>query len=166
MSVMILRDVSIGSVLKSMESPSLREGNDTIDVAEVFGLDHYCTRTPEGLDRLHDAIRTFVMRCIFFNHEAYRLRYKTDEVCEPVTAERLDALYNMGKVVSRAQLFMTLHCIDYNADLHDYLDTEAYAAYELRETFEQWQKQLRKLICALADVIAWRVAHEEGCKWG
>lgn len=163
---MILRDISMGSVLKSMESPSLREGYDTIDVAEVFGLDRYCNRTPEGLDRLHDAIRTFVMRCIFFNHEAYRLRYKTDEVCEPVTAERLDALYNMGNVVSRAQLFVTLECIDYNADLHDYLDEEAYAAYELRETFEQWQKQLHDLVKRLAYVIAWRQAHTENCQWG
>lgn len=165
MSVAILRDESFGNVLKSLDSPSLREGNDTIDVADVFGMDRYVTRTPEGLDRLHDAIRTFVMRCIFFNHEAYRLRYKTDEVCVPVTAERLDALYNMGKVVSLAQLFMTLHCIAYNGDIHDYLDEDDYAAYELRETFEQLQATLKILTAALAETIAWRVAHEENCEW-
>lgn len=165
MSVAILRDTSFGNVLKSMESPSLREGNDAISVEKVFGLDRYQIRTLEGLYRLHDAIRTFMMRCVFFNHEAYRLRYGTDEVCEPVTAEQLDALYNMGKVVSRAQLFKTLHCIDYNSDIRDYLNAEGYAAYELRETFEQWQKQLKELIGALADIIAWRVAKNEGCEW-
>ena len=153
-------------MLKSMESPSLREGYDTIDVAEVFGLGSYCTRTPEGLDRLRDAIRTFVRRCIFFNCEAYRLCYETDEVCEPVTAERLDVLYNMGKVVSRAQLFETLECIDYNTDLHDYLDEEAYAAYDLREAFDQWQAQLHDLTKRLAYVIAWRQAYTENCQWG
>lgn len=165
MSVAILRDKSFGNVLKSMSSYSLREGSDTVDVAEVLGTGE--TRTPEGLDRLWDAVRLFVRRAILFNNEAYRLRYPKENVpvAEPVSLEQLSALENMGEVVSRAQLFMTLECIDYNSDVTDYLSEERFKAYPLHDTFLEWQGQLKDMTGRLANVIAYRKAHDENCEW-
>ena len=163
---MILRDKSFGNVLKSMSSYSLREGRDIVDVAKVFGISD--TRTPEGLDRLWDAVCLFVRRAILFNNEAYRLRYPKENVpvAEPVSLERLLTLENMGEVVSRAQLFMTLECIDYNSDVTDYLGEEQFKAYPLHDTFLEWRGQLKDMTGRLANVIAYRMAHDENCEWG
>ena len=165
MSVGILRDKSFGNVLKSMSSYSLREGRDTVDVAKVFGISD--TRTPAGLDRLWDAVGLFVRRAILFNNEVYRLRYPKENVpvSEPVTLEQLLTLEEMGEVVSRAQLFMTLECIDYNSDVTDYLSEDEFEAYPLHDTFVEWQGQLKDMTSRLANVIAFRVAHEENCEW-
>lgn len=163
MSVMILQDVSMGCVLKTLESPSIRTGGrHTIDMGTAMGLPFHNPNHLYEYDRLSEAVRLFVQRCIFFNNEAHRLRYG-GEVCEPVTKEQLDALYNMGKVVSRAQLFKTLVCIDYNADIEDYIHIEDY---ELRDTFKSWKATMERLINAVAYAIAWEQTDAEGCKWG
>ena len=163
MSVAILRDTSFGNVLKTLESPSIRtDRRHTINMGTAMGLPFHNPRHLYEYDRLHEAVRLFVQRCIFFNCEAYRLRYGTDEVCEPVTAERLDALYNMGRVTSLAQLFKTLECIDYNADVTDYIDIEDYP---LRDTFNEWHETMVRLTNAVAHAIAWEKADEENCEW-
>jgi hypothetical protein len=162
MSVAILRDSSFGNVLKTLESPSLRDGNDPIDVAGVFGMRSNELRSPEGLDRFHERVRRFVLRCISYNLEARRLRYKEDVAGAPID---LDVLERQGKVVSHAQLFMTLHCIDYNSDVKDYMTRENFKDYILRSDFEEWQCALQQLIGKCAESVAWRKAHEENCEW-
>jgi len=163
MSVMILRDVSMGSVLKTLQSPSIRtERRHTIDMGTAMGLPFHNPNHLYEYDRLSEAVRLFVQRCIFFNNEAHRLRYG-GEVCEPVTKEQLDALYGMGKVVNYAQLFKTLQCIDYNAAIEDYIHIEYY---ELRDTFTEWKATMKRLTDAVAYAIAWEQTDAEGCKWG
>lgn len=162
MSVAILRDSSFGNVLKTLESPSLRYDNDPIDVAGVFGMRSYELRSPEGLDRFYERARRFVLRCISYNLEARRLRYKEDVASAPID---LDLLERQGKVVSHAQLFMTLHCIDYNSDVKDYMTQEDYESYNLRSDFEEWQGEMKQLIGKCAESVAWRKAHEENCEW-
>lgn len=163
MSVGILNDTSFGNVLKTLCSPSIRDDKYGIKTCEVMGMKFYSPRTPDDYDKLRDAIRLFVQRCIFFNHEAYRLRYSTDEVCEPITSEQLDALERMGKVVSFAQLFMTLCCIDYNSDVRDHLGNGE--VYPLQETFDEWHKTLESLTNDCAEAIAWEQADKEKCVW-
>lgn len=162
MSVAILRDSSFGNVLKTLESPSLRHGNDPIDVAGVFGMNSYELRTPDGLDRFHEEVRRFVLRCVSYNLEARRLRYKENVAGGPID---LDALERQGKVVSHAQLFMTLNCIDYNSDVTDYMTQDDYEKYNLRGDFEEWQGKVKQLINKCAESVAWRQAHEQHCEW-
>lgn len=163
---MILRDESFGSILKSLVSPSLRDGRDEVRIEKVFGVTRESLRYPDGLDALYGKVRVFVVWCIFFNHEAWRLRYKRDGMDAVDVAENLDAVMARGKVVSRAQLFMTLQCITYNADIRDYLDEEGYANYKMRVAFEMWMEQAERLVSMLAETIAWRQAHDENCEWG
>ena len=162
MSVGILNDTSFGNVLKTLGSIVIRGEKGGINICDVMGLEFYSPRTPDDYDKLRDVIRLFVQRCIFFNHEAYRL-YSTDEVCEPITTEQLDALERMGKVVSLAQLFTTLHCINYNADVRGYLSNGE--VYPLQDTFDEWYKTLESLIHACAESIAWQQSDEEKCVW-
>lgn len=162
MSVAILRDSSFGNVLKTMVSPSLRHGNDPIDVADVFGMKNYELKFPEGLDKFHEKVGRFVMRCVSYNQEARRLCYKEDVSSVPIS---LEALEHQGKVVSHAQLFMTLQCIDYNSDIRDYMSREDYEGYGLRSDFEEWHGQMQRLVEKCAQAIAWRKAHEENCEW-
>ena len=163
---MILRDESFGSVMKSLVSPSLRDGRDVVDIDKVFGVTRESLRYPSGLDALYGKVRVFVVWCIFFNHEAWRLRYNREGVDAVDVAESLDAVMAKGEVLSLAQLFMTLQCITYNADIRDYLDEKCYAKYQMRVAFEKWMKQAEQLIAELADTIAWRQTHEENCVWG
>lgn len=162
MSVGILNDASFGNVLKTLCSPSIRDDKYGINVCEVMGMKFYSPRTPDDYDQLRDAIRLFVQRCVFFNQEAYRLRYGGD-VCEPITTEQLDALERVGKVVSFAQLFTTLCCIDYNSDVRDGLSNGE--VYPQQEVFDEWHKTLESLTQACAEAIAWKQADKEKCVW-
>lgn len=162
MSVAILRDSSFGNVLRTIGSPSLRHGDDSIDVAEVFGMESYEMRFPDGLERFHERVNRFVSQCVSFNLEARRLRYKEDVSGVPIDLKMLE---RKGKVVSHAQLFMTLHCIDYNSDVRDYMTKDDYEKYNLRSAFEEWHGQMQRLVDKCAQAIAWRKAHEENCEW-
>ena len=163
---MILREESFGNVLRTLDSPKLYGEQDKVDVPKILGVPKTGGYSPEWYDKLHYAVRLFVYRCMRFNRQAYVRRYDRAPGEPPITAEYLDAIENRGKVVSRAQLFMTLHCIVYNSDVRDYMDEAAYARYSKREEFELWIKQAEELAAAVAEAMAWRQAHNENCNWG
>ena len=161
MSVMVLRFESFGNVRKTLGSVSIREGAHAVNVGGLLGVSNM--RTPDAIDKTFAAIDKFVQDCYKWNCKAYALRY--DEKCEPTETE-WNTICNSGEIVSKAQLFETLSCIDYNSDCDSYVTAKEYASCEWREEFETFRKTLDGLCRSVAESIAWTKADEEGCQWG
>lgn len=162
MSVAILNISSFKNVRETLLSPSVTM-EVSIRLAEIFGLDGHM-RTPLWFDQYEKAVNSFVNRCYFFNHESYRFRY--EENVSPIDVpSRIDLSNYKGEVTSLAQLFTTLHCIEYNADVTDGLGVDGLKLYEHRDEFTKWYKQLQTLSSAVAEAIAWNVSYKENCYW-
>lgn len=160
---MVLNLESFGNVQKTLGSVYLREGSNGVDVCGCLGVSDM--RSPAAIDDMFKAIDRFVDDCYKWNLMAYNLRYERERVDVDWTWFH-GAIRNMGKVVSKAQLFMTLKCIRYNTDIRDYMEREAYEENPFSSmSFEKWREKLDALIAELAVSIAWDKCYEDGCKW-
>lgn len=164
MSVSILSNASFGNVKETMMSDSILGCRLNLNLEYIFELPGH-NRTPKWFHTYEEAVDLFVKRCVLFNKEAYRLRYNKSENPEQVTQRELCRILSKGKVVSPAQLFFSIRCIDYNADVTDYLAEDEFAGYAYRDEFNEWHKQVQKLSDQLAYLIAFRKAEEEKCNW-
>lgn len=158
---MVLKFESFGNVRKTLGSVAIRTGNHAVNVCKCLGVSDL--RTPMSIDNMFKAIDDFVREAYYWNCASYELRYHKD--CVP-TDEEWNCICNMGKIVSKAQLFKTLSCIDYNSDIRDYMGDDEYWRCHWREDFENWRVKLNNLIRAVAESIAWERCDEEGCEWG
>ena len=161
MSVMVLNLEGFGNVRKTLGSTAIRMGSHGVNVCECLGVSD--AKTPAAIDGMFDAIDDFVRRAYFWNCAAYELRYH--EKCLPTDTE-WRMICAKGGIVSKARLFHTLSCIDYNTDICDYMDAEVYERSPWHDDFEAWHAEVEALIAAVAESIAWEKADEEGCKWG
>lgn len=161
MSVLVLSLESFGNVRKTLGSIYLREEPHSVNVCRILGVGDM--HHPAAIDKMFDAIDNFVRDCYKWNCLAYSMRYK--EECEPTETE-FEIIRKSGKIVSKAQVFQTLSCIDYNSDIRDYLYEDEYEKCEWHDEFEQWHKKLDDLCRAVAESVACEKADEEGCTWG
>lgn len=158
---MTLRLESFGNVRKTLGNAAIRMGHHQVHVCSILGVSE--NRTPLAIDMMFDAIDKFVRECYKWNCKAFSMRY--DEECEPTDAEWKN-ICNLGNVVSKAQLFKTLACIDYNSDCDGIVGSKVYETCEWREEFEKFRKTLDRLRSDVAESIARELADKEGCEWG
>ena len=158
MSVMILDIQSFANACRTLKKLSSSRTIDACDIASLLSV--------EPAKDVEKEIDRFVLDCIFFNTEAYRLRYNTGEKTERVSSRAWNEWKDHGEVTTSPQLFLTLRCIDYNSDVTDYMTKDEEERYEHIKEFREYNKKLDMLTNGLARCIANKAAEDEGCRWG